>query len=192
MIRGIGLKGTVTYFDTPGKANTLPALEIAKERALEAGIKTVILSSSGGYAASKAMEVFKGEGIKLIVVGFKNSFPEELAEKLSRAGHKVLYPSDYKFEHPQEAWELLRRFSEGMKVSVQVVLMATETGMVEEGEEVISLGGTGTIEFEAGGGVDTAIVMEAVKGDGFFKIDLPPGRKKKEGRKIKELLCKPR
>jgi hypothetical protein len=38
---------------------------------------------------------------------------------------------------------------------------------------------------------DTAIVMEVVKGNGFFKIDLPPGQKKKEGRKIKELLCKP-
>jgi len=34
--------------------------------------------------------------------------------------------------------------------------------------------------------------MEAVKGDCFFKIDLPLGQKKKEGRKIKELLCKPR
>jgi hypothetical protein len=186
------MKGSVTYFDSPGKANTLPALGIAKETALETNIDTVIISSSGGYAASKAIEVFNGEDIKLIVVGFKNRFPEKLAEKLINAGHKMLYPSDYKFDHPEEAWELLRRFSEGMKVSVQIVLMATETGMVDEGEEVISLGGTGTIEFEAGGGVDTAVVMEAVKGDGFFKIDLPPGRKKKKGRKIKELLCKPR
>lgn len=109
----------VTYFDAPGKLNTLPALEIAKERALEAGIKTVILSSSGGYTASKAMEGFKGEDIKLIVVGFKNRFPEELAEMLNRAGHKVLYTSDHKFEHPKEAWELLRRFGEGKKVSFQ-------------------------------------------------------------------------
>ena len=186
------MKGTVIYFDTPGKVNTLPTLEIAKKRALEASIKTVILSSSGGYTASKAIEIFKEEDIKLIVIGYKNRFPEELTEKLKRVGHKVLYPSDYTFEHPPEAWELLRRFSEGMKVSVQMVLMATEAGMVQGGAEVISLGGTGTTEYEAGGGVDTAIVMEAVKGDGFFKIDLPPGRKKMEGRKIKELLCKPR
>jgi hypothetical protein len=189
---GISLKETVTYFDAPGKANTLPTLEIAKERALEAGIKTVILSSSGGFTAIKAMEVFKNEGVKFIVVGYRDRFPEELARNLKKAGHEMLYPGDHKFDHPQEAWELLRRFSEGMKVSIQIVLMATETGLVEEGEEVISLGGTGTIEFEAGGGVDTAIVMESVKGDGFFKIELPPGIKKKVGRKIKELLCKPR
>jgi len=29
-------------------------------------------------------------------------------------------------------------------------------------------------------------------GERFFKIDLPPGEKKRVGRKIKELLCKPR
>lgn len=72
------------------------------------------------------------------------------------------------------------------------MLIATETGIVEAGEEVISLGGTGTTEYEPGGGVDTAILMKAVKGDCFFKINLPPGQKKKEGRKIKELLRKPR
>ena len=186
------MKGTVTYFESPGKVNTLSTLEIAKERTLEAGIKTVVLSSSGGYTASRAFEVFEGEDVRLIVIGFKDRFPEELAEKFMKAGHVVLYPSDYKFEHPQEAWELLRRFGEGMKVSVQGVLIATEAGMVQVGKEVVSLGGTGTIEYDAGVGVDTAIVMEGVRGDGFFKIDLPPGRKKVEGRKNKELLCKPR
>lgn len=40
--------------------------------------------------------------------------------------------------------------------------MATETGLIKEGEMVIALGGTGTIEYDPGGGVDTAIVMEAV------------------------------
>ena len=140
----------------------------------------------------KAMEIFEGESVRLIVVGSQKTFPEELAEKLSQKGHIVLHYNNYEFQHPSEAWELLRRFGEGMKVSVQGVLMATETGLVDMGEEVISLGGTGTIGYEPGGGVDTAIVMEAVKGEGFFKIDLPQGRKKREGRKIKELLCKPR
>lgn len=186
------MKETITYFDAPGKANTLHALKIAKERALESGIKTVIFSSSGGYTANMATEVFKGEKIKLIVIGYRNRFPEELAEELESAGHVMLYPNDYEFQHPKGAWEVLRRFSVGMKVGIQVVLMATEVGMVEEGEEVISLGGTGTIEYEPGGGVDTAIVMEAVKGDGFFTMDLPLGQKKRMGRKIKEILCKPR
>ncbi len=186
------MKGTITYFDEPGKANTLPTLKIAKKRALETGIKTVVLSSTRGYTAEKAMEIFEGESVRLIVVGSQKTFPEDLAKKLNQKGHVMLHYNNYEFQHPAEAWELLRRFGEGMKVSVQGVLMATETGLLELGEEVISLGGTGSIGYEPGGGVDTAIVMEAVKGEGFFKIDLPQGRKKREGGKIKELLCKPR
>jgi len=104
----------------------------------------------------------------------------------------VLYPSKYEFNHPAEAWELLRRFCEGMKVCVQEILMAAEAGMVEVGEEVIALGGTGTIKYEPGGGCDTAIVMEAVRGENFFNLDLPNYEKKMQGKKIKEILCKPR
>ena len=84
------MKGTVTYFESPGKVNTLSTLEIAKERTLEAGIKTVVLSSSGGYTASRAFEVFEGEDVRLIVIGFKDRFPEELAEKLKTALPKRL------------------------------------------------------------------------------------------------------
>jgi hypothetical protein len=183
------MKGIITYFENPGKENTVSTLEIARNKAKKACISTVLLSSSGGYTAQKALEVFKDEKITLIVIGWKRSFPEELAQKLIHKGHKILYPGEHKFHHPEEAWELLRRFSEGMKVCVQIVLMATETGLIKEGEMVIALGGTGTIEYDPGGGVDTAIVMEAVKGD--IKIDLPTGQKKLKGRKIKELLCKP-
>jgi hypothetical protein len=186
------MERSIFYFDLPGKANTLSTLKIVKERAKEAGIKTIILSSTGGYTASEAIKVFKGEKIKLIVVSTKETLPNKLLEILDRAGHMVLYSRKYEFDHPEGAWELLRRFSEGMKVCIQLVLMATEVGMVDVGDEVIALGGTGTIDYEPGGGVDTAIVMEAVKGDGFFKLDLPTGQKKMQGRKIKEILCKPR
>jgi hypothetical protein len=79
-----------------------------------------------------------------------------------------------------------------MKVAVQVVIMATEVGMVKEEEEVIAMGGTGIIDYPKGGGCDLAIVMEAVKGENFFSIDLPTYEKKMKGRKVKEILCRPR
>ena len=158
------MKGNVTYFESMGKANTDETLRIAKESALEAGINTVI----------------------------QKGFPPELASELENGGHRVLYPSQYEFNHPAEAWELLRRFCEGMKVCVQEVLMAAEAGMVDVGEEVIALGGTGTVEYEAGGGCDTAIVMEAVRGENFFNLDQSIHEKKMQGKKIKEILCKPR
>lgn len=185
------MEGKVTYFDSPGKVNTEQALAIAKKRAEELNIKTVVLPS-GGYTAKKALEIFKGTDIKLIVVGFSSSFDADVKTTLESGGHAVIFADKHKFDHPAEAWELLRRFCEGMKVSTQLVLMATELGHIEEGVEVISLGGTGTIEFEPGGGVDTAIVMEATRGENFFKIDLPGYEKKMKEKKIKEFLCKPR
>jgi len=69
------VKGNATYFESMGKANTDETLRIAKERAREAGIKTVIVSSSGGYTAEKALKVFKGTGVKVIVVGIQKEFP---------------------------------------------------------------------------------------------------------------------
>ena len=183
--------GKTVYFDMPGKKNTGRTLTIAKKRADELGIKIIVISSSGGYTAELALGIFKGD-YRLIVVGFRNRFPALLKDDLESRGHRVLFPGDYEFNHPSEAWELLRRFGEGMKVAIQEVLMATETGFIEEGQEVISLGGTGTIEYPEGGGCDLAIVMEAVKGEGFFNITLPQYEKKMKERKIKEILCRPR
>ncbi len=79
-----------------------------------------------------------------------------------------------------------------MKVCVQMTLMVTDMGMIPVGEEVIAVAGTGRVEFEAGGGVDTVIVIETVKSKDFFKLDMPISQAKREGRKIKEILCKPR
>lgn len=190
--RGMSDIGKTVYYDIPGKKNTESTLKTAKKRAEELSINKIIISSSGGYTAKVALETFKEGDYQLIVIGFRNRFPEELKETLESKKHKVLFPSDFKFDHPSEAWELLRRFGEGMKVAVQEVLMTTEAGLVEEGEEVIALGGTGTTEFPEGGGCDLAIVMEAVKGENFFNITLPPYEKKMKGRKIKEILCRPR
>jgi len=183
--------GKTVYYEEPGKKNTESTIKIVKNRAKELGINTIILPSSGGYTAKLALENFIEEYL-LIVIGYRDRFPENLKKELESRGHKILFPNDYKFDHPGEAWELLRRFGEGMKVATQVVLMATEAGMVNEGTEVIALGGTGMTKFPEGGGCDLAIVMEAVKGENFFNIDLPTYEKKMIGRKIKEILCRPR
>ncbi len=70
--------------------------------------------------------------------------------------------------------------------------MATELGIIEPGVEVISLGGTGSIGFEPGGGVDTAMVIEATRGENFLSLEMPTYEKKMSGRRVKEFLCKPR
>ncbi len=40
-------------------------------------------------------------------------------------------------------------------------------GYISPGEEIIAVGGTGMLGYEKGGGVDTAIVIEAIKTEIF-------------------------
>ena len=55
------------YFEKPGKEHTEETLKIALEAAKERGIDIVLVSSTTGWTALKALEVFKGSGLNLIV-----------------------------------------------------------------------------------------------------------------------------
>ena len=191
----MSMEEKIVYFESGGKHNTEATLRLVRERAEKRGIKNVVLASVTGFSAEKALEIFKDSKIKLTVVGLKGpgfpEFPKELQEKLKRLGHNVCYASDVKYEFPETVQDTLRRFSEGFKVCVEVALLATDAGYVKPGEEIIAVGGTGMIGYEKGGGVDTAIVMEAVKSKDFLKLESIFG-KKEERRKIREIICKPR
>jgi hypothetical protein len=79
-----------------------------------------------------------------------------------------------------------------MKVCGQKTLIAPDLGILPVGEEAIAIAGTGRQDFPEGGGADTAIIMEGVTGDEFFKPSLTEIERKRKGRRIKEILCKPR
>jgi hypothetical protein len=127
-----------------------------------------------------------------VVGGKREEFPDVVYNNLLDNGHHVVFNSDYDFSYPDMAWEILRRFCEGMKVCVEMTLITTDLGILPAGEEVIAIAGTGRYDFEDGGGADTAIVIEAVKSKDFFDFDVTILKSKREGRKIKEILCKPR
>jgi len=186
------LEKEITYFKDMGIINTDETLRIAKRRVDKTGITTLVIASTYGHTAKKALECF-GTGYNLIVVGGKREeFPDELHRSLVDGGHRVVFDSDYDFSYPEDAWEILRRFSEGMKVCVEITLIATDLGMLASGEEVVAVAGTGRYGFEHGGGADTAILIEAVRSKDFFHFDVPTLQSKKEGRRIKEIICKPR
>ncbi|MGQ9514635.1 MAG: pyruvate kinase alpha/beta domain-containing protein [Thermoproteota archaeon] len=73
--------------------------------------------------------------------------------------------------------EVLYRISIGVKVCVEIAIMACDVGYVEPGEEVIAVAGSGT-------GLDSAIVISAAHSDEMFD--------KENGFKIREIICKPR
>ncbi len=183
----------VVYFTEPGKKNTAQTLRIAKEKTSANHVKRVLIASTFGYTVKAALDVFEDIDVQFIVVGGKRSqFPNTLHEELLAGDHVVIFHSEYSFDYPELAWEILRRFCEGMKVCVQMNLMVSDLGIIPVGEEVIAVAGTGREDFPTGGGADTAIVIEAVKSEDFFKLDLPQSKSKIIGRKIKEILCKPR
>ncbi|MGQ9506261.1 MAG: hypothetical protein ACUVTB_00185 [Candidatus Bathycorpusculaceae bacterium] len=58
----------ITYFRFCGEVNTEKVLQAAKLRCTETGISKVVIASETGRSAIKALKVFKGTKIKLIVV----------------------------------------------------------------------------------------------------------------------------
>jgi hypothetical protein len=181
------------YFTEPGKKNTAHTLRVAREKTSAYDIKRLLIASTLGHTIRLALEVFDGVDVQFIVVGGRrNQFPSELLEELQAGGHVVVFHAECGLQYPDIAWEILRRFSEGMKVCVQMALIASDLGILPVGEEVIAVAGTGREDFPAGGGADTAIVVETVRSGDFFKLDLPQSQTKIIGRKIKEILCRPR
>ena len=77
------------------------------------------------------------------------------------------------FSANQIVAETLRRFSQGMKVAVEITLMAAEAGFIDVEKETISIGGTDR-------GVDTAIVVKPAYARNFLDFE------------IREILAKPR
>jgi len=175
----------IVYFENPGEGNTAEVLKLAKERAAARGIKKVVLASTRGNTARAAVEAFSGSDIKLVVVpwqfGFSEvqPFPPELVAELESQGHKVhfgtmLFHAEnlYGSKVPRALADLLRAFSQGFKVGMEVLLMATDGGKVDIGEKVMVLAGTGA-------GTDTAFVATAAASSQLGKLH------------VSEIVCKP-
>ena len=179
------------YFEEPGSENTDEVLRIARQRAEELGIKTIVVASTRGGTAVKAMDVF--QGLRVIVVthvsGFRAPDTQEFAEESrqiveSKGG--VIVTAAHAFaglsramRHKHDMYLLgeivadtLRIFGQGTKVALEVAMMAADAGVAHTDEDVISIGGTNS-------GADTAIVLAPVNTHLFFDL------------KVKEILCKP-
>jgi hypothetical protein len=90
-------KRTTVIFEKGGEEHTEETLKIALEGAKERKIDTVLISTSTGGTGLKAVEVFKGSGVKLVFVrhqtGYpakgKQMMPPEVKGKLEKAGKIV-------------------------------------------------------------------------------------------------------
>jgi hypothetical protein len=168
----------ILYFELPGKQNTNTALELAKERANKLKINNVILASTSGLTAEKAFETFKAT--TLIIVGIERErFSSELIKNLESEGIQIRFSREVKYKYPDLAKTVLRRFCEGMKVAIQITLIAADEGLIPLDREVIAIAGT-THEGKQPGGSDTAIVVKPSTSARFYEL------------KVREIICKPR
>jgi len=185
------MESKTVYFDNTGRENSDAVFQIARKRADELGIKKIVVASTGGDMALKAMDIFKG--LKVIVVthvtGFKDpndqKFSEETKKTVEGKGGIVL-TTTHAFGGLSKAMrnkynmfvlgeviaDTLRIFGQGMKVACELAMMAADSGLVDTGEDVISIAGSSR-------GGDTAILVKAVNTHNFFDL------------KVKEILCKP-
>jgi hypothetical protein len=169
----------IMYFDSRGGHNTDAALDTAVAYCRETGLKQIVLASSSGATALKLKQK-AGAAIDVIAVTY-GAGSRFTAGVITVRGVHALSGAERTFENKYKTGFLplnlvsdtLRMFSQGMKVCVEVSLMAAEAGHISPAGDVVVLGG-------CGGGADTAVLMKPAYAANMFSL------------KIKEILCMPR
>jgi len=190
----MGIK-EIVYFDRSGAENTEGVIRAVQKGVKELGIKNVVVASDTGQTALKFWEALRGTGVKLVCVcehagydgGDESSISEAARKDLEDKGVKVLVGSHAlsgvgrsitkKFggiSHTEIIAYVLRLFgTDGIKVAVEVSVMAADAGLIPTDREVIAVGGSY-------GGADSAIVLKAAHMNNFFDLE------------VREILAKPK
>jgi len=180
------------YFAKPGAENTDKVLQIARQRAEELGIETIVVASTTGSTAVKAVELFGG--MRVIAVSHSTGFSQPNTQELTKENREVIeskggavLTTTHAFGGVSRAMRnkfstyvigeiianTLRIFGQGMKVACEITLMAADSGLVRTNEDIMAIAGSDR-------GADTAVVLRPVNSQAFFDL------------KVKEILCKPR
>jgi hypothetical protein len=157
------------YWKSVGAIHTEKTVELALRKAEEYGIKSIVVASVSG----KTAELFAGKAENVVCVTHVNGFKDLGVNELTPQQREILIGKNVKVlttnhvlsgaergiskkfggVYPVEIMaSTLRMFGQGVKVSVEVAVMALDAGLIPYGEEVIAIGGTGK-------GVDTAVVI---------------------------------
>jgi hypothetical protein len=179
------------YFEQRGRSNTDRTLELAYARAVELGIRTMLVATTSGETALRAAQLC--QGIKVIGVthstGFREPDHQELTpenrEAIEAAGGQVLTCQHVlggvnravrkkfgTFELDEIIAHTLRIFGQGIKVVAEISLMAADAGLVRTDTPLMAVGGSGR-------GADTAAVVLPTNAQTFFDLKIP------------EIVCRP-
>ncbi len=176
------MEKSIHYFENPGIENTDKLIELVKERKEELNIDYIVIASASGSSGVKFAQKIGNANIVNVThhAGFRGGDELEITaanrEKLEDldveiyAGSHALsgvgrgISNKFKGVTPVEVIaETLRMFSQGIKVCVEISIMAADGGLIPTDSEIIAIGGTGT-------GVDTAVVLKAAHQGNFFDM----------------------
>lgn len=191
----MSLEQKIIYFDKPGEQNLKVLLDYATSRAKELNLKTIVVATTHGGTALAVKRVIGDQAVKIIAVSIAEGFSMREGwcmtiserKRLEEEGIHVLTGSHALGDGVSSAFaekyggkpveEIVRdafyRFGQGMKVCVEVVLMAADSGLISMEEEVMAIGGTSS-------GADTCIIVKPAYPRTFFDLE------------IREILAKPR
>lgn len=185
---------SITYFSSPGKDATNDCIDRAVARAKELGITTFVVATTSGYTAEELIKRVDPAANNVVaithMVGSKEKgvdrMPPEARQALLEKGVKVLTTSHalsgvgrgiknkFGLLSPQELMaQTLRLFGHGIKVVLEITIMAADAGLVPMDEEIMVIGGTNK-------GADTACVVTPAHSNAVFDFA------------YHEILCKPR
>lgn len=182
----------ITYFKKPGKHNTEKTIELALDYAKKNGIKKIVVATYVGETALMISEKTGNEQIIAVTLhagtgkkGKRIDWEKNL-EKMKNKGI-ICYRGTQALSGVERAMhnryggafplmifvDALKLFSEGVKVCVEVTLMAADAGLVSPDEDIIAIAGTG-------GGCDTALLIQPNYTTNVFNLG------------VKEIICMPR
>lgn len=180
------------YFLKPGPANTGAVLEAVARRAKELSIDRVIVATCSGRTAFEARKSLD-PSLKIIAVTHVTGFNEPNVQELSEEDRRALQAQGVEiltcahafggvgrgvrnkvgtYQVDEVMAYTLRIFGQGMKVAVEIALMAADAGLVRTDGDVISIGGMGK-------GADTALVLRPATSSHLFDL------------RVREVICKP-
>lgn len=183
---------SVSYFNKPGRRNSERVLECVRMRLKDLAIKKILAPSVSGATALAVKDALGTEADIIVVThvaGFdapnQQEFPPDIRRDLASHGIEVLTAQHAfggvgrgirkqlgSYQVDEIVAFSLRLFGQGVKVAIELALMAADAGLVRTDEDVISLGGTAS-------GVDTALVLQPANSADFLKL------------KVREIICKP-
>jgi hypothetical protein len=179
-------------WEKAGPKNTVDTLKIALNACRTRGIEHIVIASNSGATVRKALELdVSGLSVSCIThhVGYRGPGVDEMSEDerayLTSQGAKVLTTTHVlagvdralknKFGGiypPEIIANSLRMLGQGLKVCVEISIMALDAGLVPYGKQVVAVGGSGS-------GADTATIIVPEHSNNVF------------GLRVHEILCKP-